>query len=43
MGSTNPKEAKPGTIRNLYAISIDKILCMVQTQLKMLKLKLIIL
>tara|TARA_B100000963_G_scaffold361327_1_gene396180 strand:+ start:1433 stop:1837 length:405 start_codon:yes stop_codon:yes gene_type:complete len=24
MGSTNPKEAKPGTIRNLYAISIDK-------------------
>ena len=24
MGSTNPKEAKPGTIRNLYALSIDK-------------------
>ena len=24
MGSTNPKDAKPGTIRNLYAISIDK-------------------
>ena len=24
MGSTNPKQAKPGTIRNLYAISIDK-------------------
>ena len=24
MGATNPKEAKPGTIRNLYAISIDK-------------------
>ena len=24
MGSTNPKEAKSGTIRNLYAISIDK-------------------
>ena len=24
MGSTNPKEAKTGTIRNLYAISIDK-------------------
>ncbi len=24
MGSTNPNEAKPGTIRNLYAISIDK-------------------
>jgi nucleoside-diphosphate kinase len=24
MGATNPKDAKPGTIRNLYAISIDK-------------------
>jgi len=24
MGATNPKEAKTGTIRNLYAISIDK-------------------
>ena len=24
MGTTNPKDAKPGTIRNLYAISIDK-------------------
>ena len=24
MGSTNPKEANSGTIRNLYAISIDK-------------------
>ncbi len=24
MGATNPKEAKSGTIRNLYAISIDK-------------------
>ena len=24
MGATNPKEAKLGTIRNLYAISIDK-------------------
>tara|TARA_B100000963_G_scaffold360579_1_gene391975 strand:- start:6980 stop:7384 length:405 start_codon:yes stop_codon:yes gene_type:complete len=24
MGATNPKEAKPGTIRNLYAVSIDK-------------------
>ena len=24
MGATNPKEAKKGTIRNLYAISIDK-------------------
>ena len=24
MGSTNPKAAKPGTIRNLYALSIDK-------------------
>ena len=24
MGATNPEEAKPGTIRNLYAISIDK-------------------
>ena len=24
MGATNPKEAKPGTIRNLFAISIDK-------------------
>ena len=24
MGATNPTEAKPGTIRNLYAISIDK-------------------
>jgi|TARA_Y200000002_G_C22205454_1_gene465150 nucleoside-diphosphate kinase len=24
MGSTNPNEAKPGTIRNLYALSIDK-------------------
>ncbi len=24
MGATNPKEAKEGTIRNLYAISIDK-------------------
>ncbi|MAK12637.1 MAG: nucleoside-diphosphate kinase [Candidatus Pelagibacter sp.] len=24
MGSTNPKEAKSGTIRNLYALSIDK-------------------
>ena len=24
MGATNPKEAKFGTIRNLYAISIDK-------------------
>ena len=24
MGATNPKDANPGTIRNLYAISIDK-------------------
>ena len=24
MGATNPKEAKKGTIRNLYGISIDK-------------------
>ena len=24
MGATNPKDAKEGTIRNLYAISIDK-------------------
>src|SRR6056300_538832 len=24
MGATNPKDAKAGTIRNLYAISIDK-------------------
>jgi len=24
MGATNPKDAKPGTIRNLFAISIDK-------------------
>ena len=24
MGATNPKDAKPGTIRNLYAVSIDK-------------------
>ena len=24
MGATNPKDARPGTIRNLYAISIDK-------------------
>ncbi len=24
MGATNPKDAKPGTIRKLYAISIDK-------------------
>ncbi len=24
MGATNPKDAKQGTIRNLYAISIDK-------------------
>ena len=24
MGAKNPKDAKPGTIRNLYAISIDK-------------------
>ena len=24
MGATNPKDAKSGTIRNLYAISIDK-------------------
>jgi len=24
MGATNPKDAKPGSIRNLYAISIDK-------------------
>jgi len=24
MGATNPKDAKPGTIRSLYAISIDK-------------------
>ena len=24
MGATNPNEAKPGTIRNLYALSIDK-------------------
>ena len=24
MGATNPKEAKPNTIRNLYGISIDK-------------------
>jgi nucleoside-diphosphate kinase len=24
MGATNPKDAKTGTIRNLYAISIDK-------------------
>ena len=24
MGATNPKDAEPGTIRNLYGISIDK-------------------
>ena len=24
MGTTNPKDAEPGTIRNLYGISIDK-------------------
>ena len=24
MGATNPQDAKPGTIRNLFAISIDK-------------------
>jgi nucleoside-diphosphate kinase len=24
MGATNPKDAKPGTTRNLYAVSIDK-------------------
>ena len=24
MGSTNPKDAKEGTIRNIYGISIDK-------------------
>ena len=24
MGATNPKDAKPGTIRKLYGVSIDK-------------------
>ena len=31
MGATNPKDAKEGTIRQKFAISIDKILCTVLT------------
>ena len=39
MGATNPKDAKPGTIRNLYAISIDKNSVHGSILLKMQKLK----
>ena len=42
MGATDPKNAKEGTIRKLYGISIDKNSVHGSTlQLKMLKLKLI--
>ena len=41
MGATNPKDAKEGTIRKKYGISIDKNSVHGSDSLKMLKLKLI--